>query len=172
MNNRSLQFAVIAGLSLAAFALNAAPPQAMPFTATDIPVALVSEGTIRTSADLTHFRDVWLVTQIDSPQLGTLWTILEVNGNFDALGEGHAWGHFFLCAFDPMVAPDSVIGSGTWTGKRQYLGDSVWMTPIQFVCRLDSGHQMRADETILSWTPFPLPFVGMIEGVVWMPGVE
>jgi hypothetical protein len=122
-----------------------------------------------------HTRGFTILTRIEADtieadtDLVTGDATIVVNANFDAFGQGPAWG---------TITIDLDVGGtweGTWEGIRVMEGYA-WVIPVhasfQGTGGLVDGMMYRNVDTIYSYTPVVIAYEGYIEGTILDPHKE
>lgn len=126
------------------------------------PSELCPEGT------RTHARGIVWVSRVESVTAGFPggWMTITNNANFDPEFNGPQWGTFSL-AYDGGGTLE-----GVWQGVRRREGDA-WITVLHVTAKIVGGPYDGATvilkNTIASYFPIPLAYIGEIEGTIINP---
>ncbi len=166
--------AVLTAFFFAVPSATAQPRGAFTFTGVEQPVAGQAGRFWTTPGGQTQIRGSLVVTQLVSPEFGTLYNLIEINAHFGSDFAGPVWGTWALFTANPLEHPESILAEGSWSGFRSRVSEALWISQLKVVGRFIggplAGGQLRATEKITTTTPWPAPFLGEISGYVWMPG--
>lgn len=117
-----------------------------------------------------HTRDYTILTVFDTTsELVTGWATITINANFDADGNGPAWG---TISIEPYEA-EGGTWDGTWQGVRVQKQPGMWVIPVHASLRGNGGlvdrMLYRAVDIITNYTLVVGPYQGVIEGRILDP---
>jgi hypothetical protein len=116
----------------------------------------------------THLRNFKWRSRFISSTTGMSdgWFTVVANSNLDADFTGPQWGTYSL-----ELDSGGVI-EGTYEGVRFKDGNQ-WVTPLHVNGRITGGPldgaKMLGTDTIVSFTPIPIAYIGTVEGLLLMP---
>lgn len=114
-------------------------------------------------------RGTTLTSRVASPDaLLAGWFTITGNSNLDADATGVAWGTFRL-----ELDADGGVFEGSWTGKRTQNENAGWVSLVSGVGLgvggSVEGWHLRFSETIVSFAPVSVMYVGQINAEVLAP---
>jgi hypothetical protein len=110
----------------------------------------------------THLRNTVIISRLISMDARvTGFMTIELNANWDADFSGPLWGTFTL------AVDSGGSWEGTWQGFRERVAEDQWDGSLNVIGKgfggIVDGLELKAEDQIVSFTPAPIAYLGMVE---------